>query len=132
MGTRMDRTLLVEQQDYYSRGNTISVESGLFFLVEEAGHLLAEEPRKDWVCVAQSEKGDPEPQQSLCGEGSLQKTISQTQREMGLLDLQVTFIIVEMQWAMTGGGDILTWAVTGKRRHSTNTEEKTPLILELA
>ena len=37
----------------------------------------------------------------------------QTQRGRGFLALQVTFTIVERQWAVTEGKDSHTWAVTG-------------------
>ena len=37
----------------------------------------------------------------------------QTQRGRGFLALQVTFTIVERQWAVTGGEDSQAWAVTG-------------------
>jgi len=53
------------------------------------------------------QEGGPESQLGLFG-----KTIPDTDGE-GVLALQVTFTIVERQWAMTGGKDIQAWAVTG-------------------
>lgn len=55
-------------------------------------------------------RGYPEFQQNLCGEGSSQEAISQTQRVRRFLDLRVTFNIVERQWAVegTGRGDART------------------------
>ena len=74
--------------------------------------------------MAGQERGDPESQLSLCGEGSSQEVVAQTQRVRGF-GPSVTFNIVERAFVPLTGGEAKAQRLKSKFRVQAGRQVKT-------